>query len=141
MPAATEVSLIDIALPDLYGQERRLSDLKGKVVLLDFSAYEGKYSPDYNRALGQLYEKYHRQGFEIYQVSIDPNENLWQVSADNLPWICVRDADTTRSRVVLSYNVRSLPTAFLIDRNNVLQQRVTKLSELPREIEKLLKQK
>ena len=141
IPAATEVSLIDIALPDLHGRERRLSDLKGKVVLLDFSAYEGKYSPDYNRALGQLYEKYHRQGLEIYQVSIDPNENLWQVSADNLPWICVRDADTTRSRVVLSYNVRSLPTAFLIDRNNVLQQRVTKLSELPREIEKLLKQK
>lgn len=76
IPVANEVSLIDIALPDLYGKIRRLSDLKGKVVLLDFSAYAGKYSPDYNRALAQLYKKYHRQGFEIYQVSIDPNENL-----------------------------------------------------------------
>ena len=141
MPAANEVSLIDIALPDLYGKIRRLSDLKGKVVLLDFSAYEGKYSPDYNRALAQLYQKYHRQGLEIYQVSIDPNENLWQVSADNLPWICVRDADTTRSRAALSYNVQSLPTAFLIDRQNTLQQRVAKLSDLPQAIEKLLKQK
>lgn len=141
IPVANEVSLIDIELPDLYGHTRRLSDLKGKVVLLDFSAYESKYSPDYNRALAQLYKKYHRQGFEIYQVSIDPNENLWQVSADNLPWICVRDADTTRSRVVLSYNVQSLPTAFLIDRDNVLQHRVAKLSELPDQIEKLLKQK
>lgn len=141
IPVANEVSLIDIALPDLYGKIRRLSDLKGKVVLLDFSAYQGKYSPDYNRALAQLYKKYHRQGFEIYQVSIDPNENLWQVSADNLPWICVRDADTTRSRAVLSYNVQSLPTAFLIDRESVLQQRVAKLSDLPQAIEKLLRQK
>lgn len=141
IPVANEVSLIDIALPDLYGKIRRLSDLKGKVVLLDFSAYAGKYSPDYNRALAQLYKKYHRQGFEIYQVSIDPNENLWQVSADNLPWICVRDADTTRSRVALSYNVQSLPTAFLIDRQSVLQQRVSKLADLPQAIEKLLRQK
>lgn len=141
IPVANEVSLIDIALPDLYGKIRRLSDLKGKVVLLDFSAYQGKYSPDYNRALAQLYKKYHRQGFEIYQVSIDPNENLWQVSADNLPWICVRDADTTRSRAVLSYNVQSLPTAFLIDRESVLQQRVAKLSDLAQAIEKLLRQK
>ena len=141
IPVANEVSLIDIALPDLYGKIRRLSDLKGKVVLLDFSAYQGKYSPDYNRALAQLHKKYHRQGFEIYQVSIDPNENLWQVSADNLPWICVRDADTTRSRAVLSYNVQSLPTAFLIDRESVLQQRVAKLSDLPQAIEKLLRQK
>lgn len=141
IPVANEVSLIDIALPDLYGKIRRLSDLKGKVVLLDFSAYQGKYSPDYNRALAQLYKKYHRQGFEIYQVSIDPNENLWQVSADNLPWICVRDADTTHSRAVLSYNVQSLPTAFLIDRESVLQQRVAKLSDLPQAIEKLLRQK
>lgn len=141
IPVANEVSLIDIALPDLYGKIRRLSDLKGKVVLLDFSAYQGKYSPDYNRALAQLYKKYHHQGFEIYQVSIDPNENLWQVSADNLPWICVRDADTTRSRAVLSYNVQSLPTAFLIDRESVLQQRVAKLSDLPQAIEKLLRQK
>lgn len=141
IPVANEVSLIDIELPDLYGKIRRLSDLKGKVVLLDFSAYAGKYSPDYNRALAQLYKKYHRQGFEIYQVSIDPNENLWQVSADNLPWICVRDADTTRSRVALSYNVQSLPTAFLIDRQSVLQQRVSKLADLPQAIEKLLRQK
>lgn len=141
IPVANEISLIDIELPDLYGKIRRLSDLKGKVVLLDFSAYAGKYSPDYNRALAQLYKKYHRQGFEIYQVSIDPNENLWQVSADNLPWICVRDADTTRSRVALSYNVQSLPTAFLIDRQSVLQQRVSKLADLPQAIEKLLRQK
>lgn len=141
VPAAVEVSLIDIELPDCYGKKHRLSDLKGNVVLLDFAAYEGKNAPEYNRALVQLHDRYHEQGFEIYQVSLDTDENLWQVSADNLPWVCVRDAETSRSRVARSYNVQSLPTAFLIDRNGVLQQRVESLQALPEAIEKMLRQK
>ena len=133
--------LIDIELPDCYGKKHRLSDLKGNVVLLDFAAYEGKNAPEYNRALVQLHDRYHEQGFEIYQVSLDTDENLWQVSADNLPWVCVRDAETSRSRAARSYNVQSLPTAFLIDRDGVLQQRVESLQALPEAIEKMLRQK
>ena len=140
-PAAVEVSLIDIELPDCYGRKHRLSDLKGNVVLLDFAAYESKNAPEYNRALVQLHDRYHEQGFEIYQVSLDTDENLWQVSADNLPWVCVRDAETSRSRAARSYNVQSLPAAFLIDRSGVLQQRVESFQALPEAIEKMLRQK
>ncbi len=141
LPVAKEVTLIDIVLPDQYRKKHSLCDLKGQVVLLDFAAYAAEGASDYNRALVQLHDRYHSEGFEIYQVSLDTDENQWQVSADNLPWICVRGTDAENARVARSYNVHDLPTAFLIDRNGVLQQRVASMSDLPGAIEKLLKQK
>lgn len=141
VPAAKEVSLIDIVLPDQYGKKHSLHELKGKVVLLDFTAYTAEGAPDYNRALVALHDRYHSEGFEIYQVSVDTDENQWQVSADNLPWVCVRGSESENIRALRSYNVQNLPTAFLIDRDGVLQQRVAAMKNLPRDIEKLLKQK
>ena len=88
---AKEASLIDISLPDIKGKQQKLSDLKGKVVLLDFTAYQTDYSPEYNILLAKIYKQFRDKGFEIYQVSLDNNENFWKVSASNLPWICVRD--------------------------------------------------
>ena len=69
---------IDLELNDKSGKKRKLSELEGKVVLLDFSAYESKESIEYTFALRDLYNKYHNRGFEIYQVSVDQNKLLWQ---------------------------------------------------------------
>ena len=84
-----ETGLIEIELPDCKGQMRKLSDNKGKVVLLDFSAYKTDYSPNYNMLMRTLYNKYSDKGFTIYQVSVDNDENYWINTASNLPWICV----------------------------------------------------
>ena len=96
---AKEASLIDISLPDIKGKQQKLSDLKGKVVLLDFTAYQTDYSPEYNILLAKIYKQFRDKGFEIYQVSLDNNENFWKVSASNLPWICVRDEASIYSTV------------------------------------------
>lgn len=58
--------LIDIVLPDNKGQVRKLSDLKGKVVILDFHLFEIEKSPERILLLRELYNKYHAQGLEIY---------------------------------------------------------------------------
>lgn len=93
-----EASIIDINLKDLKGNSRRLTDLKGKVVLIDFTVYSNAMSASHNLALRELYAKYAAQGFEIYQISLDGDEHFWKTSADNLPWVCVRDAnEPTRS--------------------------------------------
>ena len=88
--------------------------------------------------LRDLYNKYHAQGFEIYQVSLDPDEHFWKESVAALPWVCVRDANSTGSVYLTQYNVQSLPTFFTIDRNNVLQKRDAQIKDLDAEIKGLL---
>ena len=73
----SSAGIIDITLPDNKGKQRKLSSLKGKVVLLDFHVFATENSPARILLLRELYNKYHAQGFEIYQVSIDPDEHFW----------------------------------------------------------------
>lgn len=133
-----ETSSIEISLPDIQGKQQKLSDLKGKVVLLDFTAYQTDYSPEYNIILAKIYKQFKNQGFEIYQVSLDNDENFWKVSASNLPWICVRDAASIYSTVASSYNVKNLPSAFLLDRTGAIRQRLSSIESISEEIQKLL---
>lgn len=130
---------IDIALPDREGREVRLSDSEGKVVLIDFSSYESTESIDYTFALRDLYGKYASRGFEIYQVSLDRNKLLWEISTENLPWICVRDADGPANRYARLYNVTALPTTFLMDKAGNIVSRSLAFNELDKEIGRLLK--
>lgn len=130
--------VIDIALPDNKGNIRKLSSLKGKVVMLDFHLFETKESTARIMQLRELYNKYHAQGFEIYQVSIDPDEHFWKTSVAALPWICVHSDDGLNAAELGMYNVRDIPTYFLIDKNNVLQKRDVQIKDIDVEIKALL---
>ena len=133
-----EASVIDIELMDLKGNVRRLTELKGKVVLIDFTVYDDAMSPAHNLALRELYNKYHEKGFEIYQISLDANEHFWKTSADNLPWICVRDANGAYSKFVSLYNVQRLPSIFLMGRDNELKARGENVENIEKAIAGLL---
>ena len=133
-----ETGLIDISLRDLKGNIRKLTDLKGKVVLLDFSVYQTQTGAPHNLMLRDLYNKYASQGFEIYQVSLDADEHFWKTSADNLPWICVRDGNGVYSTNAAVYNVRQLPAYFLINRKNELSGRGEDIKDLDSAIKELL---
>ena len=135
---AKEQNQIEIVLPDITGKTIKLSDMKGKVVLLDFTAYETEYSAPYNMALAKLYDKFKSKGFDIYQVSLDTDENFWKVTASNLPWVSVRDQESIYSRFARSHNVTSLPTAFLLDRDGSIVARGTDLKDIESSISKLL---
>ena len=131
--------LIDIALRDNKGRLRRLKELKGRVVMLDFHLFAGEGSLKRIMMLRDLYNKYHAMGFEIYQVSVDPDEHYWKQQTAALPWISVRDEAGVRSSNLVSYNVQSLPTFFLIDRNNVLQKRDAQIKDLDATLRAMLK--
>lgn len=128
--------IIDIALADNKGQVRRLSDLKGKVVLLDFHAFGTKQSTQRIMMMRSLYNKYHAAGFEIYQVAVDPDEHFWKTQTAALPWISVR-ADE-ESQTLSLYNVQSIPTFFLITKDNVLYKRDVQIKDVDAEIKALL---
>ncbi len=133
-----EAGIIDIQLKDLNGKVRSLTELKGKVVLIDFTVYNNAMSAAHNLALRELYTKYQAKGLEIYQVSLDADEHFWKTSADNLPWVCVRDAAGIYSQYVSLYGVQGLPSVFLVDRNNELSARGENIEDLEAAIRKLL---
>ncbi|MBP5799970.1 MAG: AhpC/TSA family protein [Prevotella sp.] len=134
----TEAGVLDIALTDNKGQIRHLTDLKGKVVLLDFHVFAMDESPARILSLRELYNKYQSQGFEIYQVSLDPDEHFWKQQTAALPWVSVRDDDGIQSQQLMLYNIQTIPDFFLIDRDNNLVKRAAQMKDLDAEIKKLL---
>lgn len=130
--------LIDIELRDMQGKVRKLSDLKGKVVLLDFTIYQSPVSSAHVFALRDLYDKYAKNGFEIYQVSLDADEHFWKTAIDNLPWICVRDGHGIYSNYATTYNVKEIPAYFLINKNNELVVRGDQVEDIGRTLKTLL---
>lgn len=133
-----ETGLIDISLRDIKGNIRKLSDLKGKVVLLDFSVYQTQTGAPHNLMLRELYNKYAAQGLEIYQVSLDADEHFWKTSADNLPWVCVRDENGIYSTNAAVYNVKQVPAYFLVNRSNELSARGEDVKDIETAIKALL---
>ena len=133
-----ETGIIDIALRDVKGNVRKLTDLKGKVVLLDFSVFQSPAGAPHNLMLRELYNEYAKQGLEIYQVSLDADEHYWKTAADNLPWVCVRDGNGVYSTNVAVYNVRQAPSIFLINRNNEFKLRGEDIKDLEAAVKSLL---
>jgi len=133
-----ESGVINIELTDNKGTKRMLTDLKGKVVLLDFHLFSLQDSPKRILMLRELYNKYHAQGLEIFQVSLDSDEHFWKQQTAALPWISVRDAEGIQSPVLTYYNVQSLPEFFLIDRGNNLVKRSSQMKDIENEIKALL---
>ena len=130
-----ESGVIELRLTDNHGQQRTLTSLKGSVVLLDFHSFTLKDSPQRILMLRDLYNKYHAQGLEIYQVSVDQDEHFWRQMTSQLPWISVRDEV---GNTLQNYNVQAVPEFFLIDRANQLQKRSSQIKDLEAEIKGLL---
>ncbi len=133
-----ELGIIDMTFPDINGQDRTLSSLRGKVVMLDFMAFSMDGSTERTLLMRELYGKYHNQGFEIYQVSLDPSQHLWKQRCEALPWVSVYCEEGLESDMLQLYNVQQLPCYFLIDRNCDLQARQETITDLEEAIEKLL---
>jgi len=120
---------IDFTITDQNGKEISLSDLEGKLVLIDFWASWCGPCRQENPNVVEAYEKYHDEKFvngkkfEIISVSLDKDKSKWKkaIKKDNLKWkYHGLDQDGAVSRM---YNVRSIPYSFLIDgEGNILAQ-------------------
>lgn len=115
----TELSFPEISLYDIEGVERKLSDLKGKVILLSFWLASDDAMKMYNLELAKIYDRYNASGMEIYQVGMDPDKNQWAsvVKSQNLSWISVNDPNGVESIYPALYGLKDLPSLFVINRN------------------------
>ena len=133
-----ELSYPDIKLDDMYKNMHSLSELEGKVVLLYFWSAELALCNNINAELKAIYEKYHDQGFEIYQVSADVSRALWieAVRAQQLPWLSLYG--NSDPSVFLLYSVEVLPMAYIISRDGTLSSCSLVSAELEKEIKSRL---
>lgn len=129
--------ILDFTLTDNTGAARSLSSLKGNVVLLDFHLFADQNSMKRIMWLRELYNKYHAQGFQIYQVAIDGDEHFWKTQTAALPWISTRVDDNTSS-VLQLYNVQQVPTFFLLNRSCNVVKRDAQIKDIDAEIKALL---
>ena len=136
--ADSENAFLDITLPDNKGQMQSLSQYRGKVIVLDFSSTKMEQYVAYNFELRELYNQYHKQGLEIYSVGIERNLLAWEEATENLPWLTVRALDNEITEVLTRYNVQSLPTLFLFDKEGNVQGRYTDFTALEADINKYL---
>jgi len=110
----------EIALSDPKGNVRKLSDLKGKTVLIDFWASWCGPCRRENPNVVAAYDKYNGDGFEVFSVSLDKAKDPWlqAIEADKLKWPNhVSDLKWWDSEAAKTYGVRSIPFTVLVDKD------------------------
>lgn len=108
----------EIAQPNPEGEIMKLSDYRGKYVLVDFWASWCGPCRKENPNVVELYKKYKDEGFEVFSVSLDKDKARWEaaIEQDNLIWDGhVSDLKFWRSEAAQDYNVSSIPFTVLVD--------------------------
>lgn len=132
----------EISMKDPDGNLRNLSDLRGKVVLIDFWASWCGPCRRENPNVVKLYQKYRDQGFEIYSVSLDKEKGAWlkAIKDDHLEWPNhVSDLNGWTSSGGQTYGIMSVPSTVLIDRDGNIIARNLRGSDLDKKLEEIFK--
>ncbi|WP_306640186.1 TlpA disulfide reductase family protein [Sanyastnella coralliicola] len=110
----------DIAMSDPDGNVMKLSDLRGKVVMIDFWASWCGPCRRENPNVVKAYEKYNPKGFEIFSVSLDKDVERWKaaIAQDGLLWPNhVSDLQGWKNAASQAYGVSSIPHTILVGRD------------------------
>ena len=130
----------EIAMKDPNGKERKLSSLRGKVVMIDFWASWCRPCRMENPNVVRLYNKYHDKGFEIYSVSLDKNHADWirAIEQDGLVWDNhVSDLNGWTSSGGATYGITSVPSTVLVGRDGKIIARNLRGEELARKLKEI----
>ncbi|WP_405569336.1 redoxin domain-containing protein [Winogradskyella sp. Asnod2-B02-A] len=130
----------DFEMTDQNGKVQKLSDIKGKAILLEFwSSWCGPCRKE-NPNLVKTYEKYQPKGFEIFAVSLDQDKDSWlkAIEKDRLIWQHVSDLKSDENEASLIYGITGIPDNFLIAENGQIIGRNLRGDELNQKLSEVL---
>ncbi len=135
--------IIDIIQPDKNGKDKKLSDLKGQIVLIDFWASWCGPCRKENPNVVKVYNAYHAKGFNIFSVSLDTDKDKWlaAVKDDGLVWdnhVCA--LESAENKAAMDYRITGIPMSFLVDRNGIIVAENLRGQALEKKVMELINQ-
>lgn len=134
----------DFTLKTPAGEDLSLTDLRGKIVLVDFWASWCKPCRASFPHMKELYKKYNAKGFEVLGVTNDSNHKAWKkaIKDDGIPWLNVADEFPTEgpvrtAKVITSYGMDYLPSTVLIDQEGIIIAKLLHGEELDKKLEEI----
>ena len=122
----------DFALEDLEGNVYKLSDYRGKYVLLEFSASWCGWCKLEIPFLETVYKNTQGKNFVMFTINLDDERGKWEedVKHDNLPWKVISDLKAFESPVAKNYNVSGIPMIYLIDPEGKIKEKGLRREEM-----------
>jgi peroxiredoxin len=132
-------SYADFEQKNLSGQSVRLSDYKGKVVLLEFWGSWCLPCRQGHPELIKTYNTYKDKGFDILGVAAETDKQIFKkaIQEDGLPWQNVSDLKGDKNKAALIYGVSYYPANFLIDRNGIIIAKDVKGDKLKEKLKEI----
>jgi len=130
----------DFEMTDTNNTSKKLSDLKGKTVLLEFWASWCGPCIQENPNLVKTYEKFKPKGFEVFAVSLDKSKENWikEIEKGNLNWEHVSELNGRDNTASLIYGINGIPDNFLIDHNGIIVGRNLRGDKLNEKLEEIM---
>ncbi|MCT1530947.1 AhpC/TSA family protein [Sphingobacterium daejeonense] len=131
----------EIIQPNQEGENVKLSDFRGKYVLLDFWASWCVPCREENPFVVKAYEKYKSKNFEIFAISLDTEKGNWleAIKKDNLTWVHGSDLKGQNNSAAEVYGVQGIPANYLIDPDGFIIAKDLRGVDLEKELEKIFR--
>lgn len=131
---------VDFESENPMGEVKKLSELTGNIILLEFWASWCGPCRQENPNLVKTYQEFNPEGFEIFAVSLDENKESWigAIEKDNLIWEHVSDLKGSSNEASLIYGINGIPDNFLLAEDGTIIGRNLRGEKLNEKLGELL---